>query len=154
VNAERRAFAAALYEAGRTHDAAQADRLARWRNVEPETAELLGVLVRAIGARSVLEIGTSNGYSTIWLGDAGAAIAGFDDASFDLVFLDAERPAYVAYWPDLVRVLTRPGLLAVDNVLSHAGEVADFRAVVEADERVTSSLVPIGAGLLLVTPTA
>jgi predicted O-methyltransferase YrrM len=195
VNAERRAFAAALYEAGRTHDAAQADRLARWRNVEPETAELLGVLARAVGARRVLEIGTSNGYSTIWLGDAvaatgghvvslevlpertaiardhlagaglsavvdlrtadaGAALAGFDDASFDLVFLDAERPAYVAYWPDLVRVLTRPGLLAVDNVLSHAGEVADFRAVVEADERVTSSLVPIGAGLLLVTPTA
>jgi predicted O-methyltransferase YrrM len=194
VNAERRALAAALYEAGRAHDADHADRLARWRNVEPETAELLGVLVRAMGARRVLEIGTSNGYSTMWLGDAvastggrvvslellpertalagdhlteaglsdvvdlrtvdaAAALAGFDDASFDLVFLDAERPAYVGYWPDLVRVLARPGLLAVDNAISHADEVADFRALVAADERVTSSLVPIGAGLLLVTPT-
>jgi predicted O-methyltransferase YrrM len=50
-------------------------------------------------------------------------------------------------------VLARPGLLAVDNVLSHADEVADFRALVAADARVTASLVPIGAGVLLVAPT-
>jgi predicted O-methyltransferase YrrM len=194
VKPQRRAFAAALYEAGREHDAAQADRLARWRNVEPETAELLGVLVRGLGAARVLEIGTSNGYSTIWLADAveatggrvtslevlpsrtalaaqhlahaglaavvdlrtedaASALASFDDASWDLIFVDAERPAYVSYWTDLVRVLARPSLLTVDNVISHAEEVADFRAIVEADERVTSSLVPIGAGLLVVAPT-
>jgi predicted O-methyltransferase YrrM len=191
VKGERRAFADELYAAGRAHDARQEDRLARWRNLEPETAELLGILVRAMGARRVLEIGTSNGYSTIWLGDAveatggtvvsleideartalaaahlaragldglvelqvddaADALAGFDDASWDLVFLDAERPAYAGYWPDLVRVLAPPGLLVVDNVISHAGEVAEFRALVEADERVVSSLVPIGAGALLV----
>jgi predicted O-methyltransferase YrrM len=191
LNAARRALAAELYASGRAHDAAQPDRLARWRNVEPETAELLAVLVRAMGARRVLEIGTSNGYSTVWLADAveavggtvvslevlaertalaaehlaraglagvvdlrtvdaGAALAAFDDAAFDLVFLDAERPAYAGYWPDLVRVLARPGLLAVDNAISHADEVADFRALVQADERVTSSLVAIGAGALLV----
>jgi predicted O-methyltransferase YrrM len=73
---ERRAFARALYAAGREHDDRQPDRLARWRNVEPETAELLGVLVRAKRARRVLEIGTSNGYSTIWLADAAAATRG------------------------------------------------------------------------------
>ena len=192
MNARRRALADQLYAESRAHDEAQADRLARWRNVEPETAELLGVLVRALGARRILEIGTSNGYSTLWLGDAaeavggrvlslevlpertalaaghveaagleavvqlrtqdaGEALASFDDASWDFVFLDAERPAYVDYWPDLARVLAAPGLLAVDNVISHASEVAEFRALVEADARVTSSLVPIGAGVLLVT---
>jgi len=195
VKGERRAFAASLYAAGRSHDARQSDRVARWRNVEPETAQLLGVLVRAMGARRVLEIGTSNGYSTLWLGDAveatagtvlsleidpartelaaehlaGAglldvvelrvhdaaeALAGFDDASWDLVFLDAERPAYAGYWPDLVRVLAAPGLLVVDNVISHADELAEFRPLVEADERVTSSVVPIGAGVLLVAQGA
>jgi predicted O-methyltransferase YrrM len=191
LNAARLALAAELYASGRAHDAEQADSLARWRNVEPETAELLGVLVRAMGARRVLEIGTSNGYSALWLADAaeavggtvvslemlaertalaaehldraalsavvhlrtvdaGAALAAFDDASFDLVFLDAERPAYAGYLPDLVRVLAQPGLLVVDNVISHAAEVADFRALVEADDRVVSSVVPIGAGAMMV----
>jgi predicted O-methyltransferase YrrM len=191
LNAARRALADELYASGRVHDAAQADRPARWRNVEPETAELLGVLVRAMGARRVLEIGTSNGYSTLWLADAaeavggrvvsldidparsalaadhlgraglgdvvelltedaGAALATFGDAAWDLVFLDAERPAYAGYWPDLVRVLAHPGVLVVDNAISHAEQVADLQALVEADERVVASLVPIGAGALVV----
>jgi predicted O-methyltransferase YrrM len=60
----------------RDHDARHADRLARWRNVEPETAAMLAVLIRAKQARDVLEIGTSNGYSTIWLGDAVDATGG------------------------------------------------------------------------------
>jgi predicted O-methyltransferase YrrM len=191
VDPDRRAFAADLYAAGREHDARHADRLARRRNVEPETAEMLAVLVRATKARAILEIGTSNGYSTIWLADAaqatGATLTSLDvepsrtalarenlarpglegaadlrtedaaavlraapDAALDLVFLDAERDAYVAYWPDLVRVLAPGGLLAVDNVISHADQVRDFRALVDADDRVAQALVPIGAGVLLV----
>jgi predicted O-methyltransferase YrrM len=76
VNPERRSIAAEVFAAGRQHDAAQSDRLARYRNLEPETGELLGVLVRAVRARRVLEIGTSNGYSTLWLGDAVASTGG------------------------------------------------------------------------------
>src|SRR6202012_5570098 len=76
MNAARRAFLDELYAHGREHDARHEDRLARLRNVEPETAELLGVLVRALGARRVLEIGTSNGHSTLWLADAAEAVGG------------------------------------------------------------------------------
>src|SRR4051812_15971246 len=65
-----------LHESGRVHDAAQADRLDRLRNLEPETGALLNVLVRALGARDVLEIGTSNGVSTLYLADALAATGG------------------------------------------------------------------------------
>jgi predicted O-methyltransferase YrrM len=66
-------------------------------------------------------------------------------------FLDAERPAYPGYWPDLVRVLAPHGLLAVDNAISHAGELVEFRELVAGDERVIEALAPTGAGLLLLT---
>jgi predicted O-methyltransferase YrrM len=195
MNAERQAFLDELYASGRAHDEALEDRLQRFRNVEPETAELLGVLVRAMQARRVLEIGTSNGYSTIWLADAaeavggsvvsleveaertemarsnlsdagvssfaelriedaGEALASFADDAWDLIFLDAERPAYVGYWPDLVRVLRPNGLLVVDNTLSHANQLVEFSELVHEHERVTSTLVTVGAGVLLVVKSA
>jgi caffeoyl-CoA O-methyltransferase len=42
----------------------------RTRNVERETGRWLALLVRATTAREVLEIGSSNGVSTIWLAEA------------------------------------------------------------------------------------
>jgi predicted O-methyltransferase YrrM len=44
-----------LYTEGVAHDAAQPDRLLKRRNLEPETAKLLALVVRMIGARSVVE---------------------------------------------------------------------------------------------------
>lgn len=76
MNEARHRFAAELYAASHAHDQASDDRLERFRNVDPPAAELLGVLVRASGARAILELGTSNGYSTIWLADAAEATGG------------------------------------------------------------------------------
>ena len=76
MNVARRAVADDVFAAGRAYDAQQANRLDRLRNLEPPTAELLAVLVRATSARRVLEIGTSNGYSTLWLADAVEATGG------------------------------------------------------------------------------
>jgi predicted O-methyltransferase YrrM len=181
-----------LHEDGVAFDAARADRRQRRRNLEPDSARLLHLLALATAAKRLLELGTSNGYSTIWLADAAAAnegevvsvdldpgrleearanvaaaglegtvelriedaaaaLAGSADGAWDLIFLDAERPAYPGYWANLVRVLRPGGLLAVDNVISHADEVADLRTLVTADRRVSEALVPTGAGLLLVT---
>ncbi len=180
-----------LHRDGVEHDAGKADRLERLRNVEPDTAALLAVLVRASAARAVLELGTSNGYSTLWLADAVGSVGGrllsvdvdaarsalaaqnldrggvselvelrvqdaaetlssSPDEAWDMIFLDAERPAYLSYWPDLVRVLRPGGLLAVDNVLSHAEELREFQAMAHADASTSEAVVPTGAGLLLV----
>lgn len=71
---------------------------------------------------------------------------------FDFILLDAERDAYVEYWNYLPQLLQRQGgLLVVDNVLSHAEQVAEFKALVDQDERFVSSTINIGAGLLLIT---
>ena len=67
---------ASCTRAGRRFDAAQPDRLDRLRNLEPESGALLNLLVRALGARDVLELGTSNGVSALWLAEALAATGG------------------------------------------------------------------------------
>ena len=70
MNEAARSFLDRLYAEGLRHDAAEPDRLRRRRNLEPDAAALLSVVVQAMGATRVLEIGTSNGYSTAWLADA------------------------------------------------------------------------------------
>lgn len=56
-----------LSAAGLSHDAGEPVHARRRLNLEPETARLVAILVRAGRRSRVLEIGTSNGYSTIWL---------------------------------------------------------------------------------------
>lgn len=59
-----------LEEEGRGHDAAQLEHRRKRLNLERPTAELLQLLI-ALGRRQrVLEIGTSNGYSAIWIATA------------------------------------------------------------------------------------
>jgi caffeoyl-CoA O-methyltransferase len=43
----------------------ESDRLGMW-NVTPEDGRLLRVLTESVGAKNVVEVGTSNGYSAIW----------------------------------------------------------------------------------------
>jgi predicted O-methyltransferase YrrM len=56
-----------LHETGLHHDSQEQDRRTKLLNLEPETAHFLSVLLRSSHRTRVLEIGTSNGYSTIWL---------------------------------------------------------------------------------------
>jgi predicted O-methyltransferase YrrM len=183
-----------LYASGVAHDAAQPDRLLKHRNLEPPSAILLGLLVRISGARQVVEIGTANGYSTIWIADAlcdtdghvvtldtaatdaaraniaradavrpglakrvefrkedgGAYLARLTDGSVDLLFLDAERVEYPSWWPHPARVLRLGGVLAIDNVLSHADEVTPFLMLLAGDPALVGATVAVGKGLHLV----
>lgn len=61
---------------GSENDSTITDRPRRMLNITRDTGEFLSVLVRAMNARRVLEIGTSNGYSTLWLAMAASAIGG------------------------------------------------------------------------------
>ena len=61
---------------GRDNDSATAERPRKMLNITRDTGEFLAVLVRAALARRVLEIGTSNGYSTLWLASAAQDIGG------------------------------------------------------------------------------
>ena len=52
---------------GLENDAQATDRSRKMLNLEPASAQLLSILVRASGVTRALEVGTSNTYSTIWL---------------------------------------------------------------------------------------
>lgn len=42
----------------------------KYTNIAPENGQFLSILIRSIQAQNVLEVGTSNGYSTIWIAAA------------------------------------------------------------------------------------
>ena len=192
MHAEFLSKVSALYQSFQEHDSTQADRIARFRNIEPESAQFLAQLVHIQQTQQILEIGTSTGYSTLWLAyaaqqvnarlttleidaersqQAASHLADFNlsngvefwvgdaaeylkqsQAIFDFILLDAERDAYVDYWPDLKRLMcVSRGVLVVDNVLSHADQVTDFIARIQQDEQFNLSTLAIGAGLLVVT---
>ena len=65
-----------LEQFGQANDRSTTERARRMLNITRDTGEFLAVLVRATLARRVLEIGTSNGYSTLWLASAARAIGG------------------------------------------------------------------------------
>lgn len=70
------ALKAELERFGAANDAATNERPRLMLNITRDTGEFLSVMVRATVARRVLEIGTSNGYSTLWLAEAARAING------------------------------------------------------------------------------
>jgi predicted O-methyltransferase YrrM len=65
-----------LERAGAANDTLETDRSRKMLNLESDTARLIAILARATSATCVLEIGTSNGYSTIWLAWAVAPAGG------------------------------------------------------------------------------
>lgn len=83
------------------------------------------------------------------------------DETFDLVFIDADKPNYSNYY-NLVFDKVRPGgFIIADNVLwsgkvlddekdENTQALHDFNKMVQADERVSNVLLPIRDGLMVV----
>ena len=63
-----------LYDEFKQHDATQISRIQRFRNIEPDSAQFLSMLIRIQQPKLILEIGTSTGYSTLWLAEAAQGI--------------------------------------------------------------------------------
>ena len=100
---------------GERNDAEQTDRKRKFLNLERPTAELVYMLLQASRRKHVLEIGTSNGYSTIWLG---AALQNCADASLISIDASAEKLALAR------KNLARAGFEhRVELKLGHASEV-------------------------------
>ena len=174
--------------------------------ISPEHGQFMGLLVRAIGARKALELGTFTGYSSIavamalpedgklvccdmseeytdtarryWkmaglekkielrLGPAlesvDALLAEGGAGSFDFAFIDADKGNYGNYYERVLKLLRPGGMMAIDNVFQF-GRVMDatnretnvlavkaLNEKIPDDDRVHSSMLPVGDGLTLV----
>ena len=80
---------------------------------------------------------------------------------FDFAFIDADKPNYPVYYEEILTRMPQGGLVVCDNVL-WMGAVVDpaaqdeqtkairaFNDLVAADARVSTSMIPVGDGLLL-----
>jgi caffeoyl-CoA O-methyltransferase len=88
-------------------------------------------------------------------------VADGGEGTFDLAFIDADKPGYDGYYERALRLVRPGGVIAIDNVL-WGGRVADpsvqdastsaIRALndkIAADERVDPVLTTVGDGLTL-----
>jgi len=98
--------------------------------------------------RSVAEAGLAE-YVEFRVADGGAALAELPDGAVDLLFLDAERTEYPAWWPHPARVLRPGGVLVADNALSHPAEIAPLRDLIEAEPGLVSTTIRVGKGELV-----
>jgi predicted O-methyltransferase YrrM len=155
----------------------------------PETASFLNLLIRATGAQRVVEVGTSIGYTALWLGEAARATGGhvigmeaidtkhrqaldhlqraglsdvvevrFGDAKkivhelagpIDLVFVDAWKDDYIAYFDVLLPKLRVGGCIVADNITypsTFQEEMRRYQEHVRAQQNVRSTLLSIGNG--------
>jgi caffeoyl-CoA O-methyltransferase len=92
---------------------------------------------------------------TLHLGPAAETIARLE-GEFDLVFLDADKGGYVAYYDAVVRRLSAHGLIVADNTLSSGrvvddeGPLAQFNEHVAADPRTVQVLLSVRDGMTLI----
>jgi caffeoyl-CoA O-methyltransferase len=113
-----------------------------------------------IAQRAWLDAGVAHKVE-LRLAPATETLASLGDDSFDLAFIDADKPNYDAYYEGCLRVVRPGGLILIDNVL-WSGDVADpsvdngnVRAIralnekIAADERVDHVLLPLADGLTM-----
>jgi caffeoyl-CoA O-methyltransferase len=90
-----------------------------------------------------------------------ALLAAGEAGSYDLAFIDADKPGYDAYYERALQLVRAGGLIAIDNVL-WSGRVADpadrdesteairaLNAKIASDERVDVVMLPLADGLTL-----
>jgi caffeoyl-CoA O-methyltransferase len=99
------------------------------------------------------------------VGEALEILKYLPDAKTDLVFIDADKQNYSAYYRsayyrESMRILRKGGLILADNVLwygkifdpkeEESQAIADFNAMVNADERVEKLFLTIRDGIYLI----
>ncbi|HKC28100.1 MAG TPA: O-methyltransferase [Jatrophihabitans sp.] len=94
-------------------------------------------------------------------GSAAEVLPRLRDDAYDLVFVDADKSAYGAYFEQALRLLRPGGVMAFDNALWHdrvadpaqrdsdTVVLRDLGRSVREDDRLLAAMLPVGDGLLV-----
>ena len=167
----------------------------------PYQGRVLSMISKLINPKTVLELGTFTGYSTLCLAegmksdgelhtiDINEELVDFQrkyfdkseygsqiiqhtgnaidiipklNTSFDLVFIDADKPNYSNYFHLIIDKLNLGGVILSDNVLWHGKvivplndkdnstkAVLDYNTLLKTDERIETVMLPIRDGLTI-----
>ncbi|BAO76268.1 O-methyltransferase [Winogradskyella sp. PG-2] len=167
----------------------------------PYQGRVLSMISKLVNPRSILELGTFTGYSTLCLAEGltsdgilhtidineelvdfqrkyfeksdygnqitqhtGSAIDIIPklNQTFDLVFIDADKPNYCNYFHLIIDKLNPGGIILSDNVLWHGKvieplndkdkstkAVLDYNILLKNDERIETVLLPVRDGLTI-----
>jgi caffeoyl-CoA O-methyltransferase len=167
----------------------------------PYQGRILSMISKLINPKSVLEIGTFTGYSTLCLAeglhkdgeihtiDVNEELVDFQrkyfdkseygsqifqhlgnaidiiptlNKTFDLIFIDADKPNYVNYFHLVIDKLNPGGIILSDNVLWHGKviepmqpddfstqAIMEYNTLLKVDSRIESVLLPIRDGLTI-----
>ncbi|HNW26441.1 MAG TPA: class I SAM-dependent methyltransferase, partial [Candidatus Gastranaerophilaceae bacterium] len=85
---------------------------------------------------------------TIKQGSATAILKELEE-EFDFVFLDADKSEYVKYFEIINSKLKKGGIIAADNITSHAKKVAPFVDKIKSDPDYQVEVLDLPAGLLV-----
>lgn len=97
---------------------------------------------------------------TLRLGDAVEILRTLPDGQTDLVFIDADKHNYIAYYEESMRILRNGGLILADNALWYgrifkpqdhdSRAMADFNERVNKDDRAEKLFLTIRDGIYLI----
>lgn len=162
-------------------------------NIARSSANFLNMLIKISGAKNIVEVGTSNGYSGIWIAKAlketgghlttieyyekriNLALENFkkcevddiitikqgsacdvleelcSDEKFliDFAFIDANKGEYIKYFEIIDTKLKKGGIIAADNITSHADKVAVFVDKIKASPDYQVEILDLPGGMLL-----
>ena len=99
-------------------------------------------------------------------GDAMEVMKTLPKEKYDFIFMDAAKAQYINYLPEVMRLLIPGGVLITDNVLQDGDliqskfvvrrrdrtihkRMREFLETVKHDERLETSIVPIGDGIVM-----
>ena len=99
----------------------------------------------------------------LYIGDAASVVPRFEDASFDMAFMDGDKRNYWADYESILPKIRKGGFILADDTLWHgklweevAGNdwmtkgIIEFNDKLKSDSRVEKVVVPIRDGLTLI----